>query len=77
MESLALVVMAITLGFGFIAMFAGFVIGDVTSSMPIAILGALVPAFVFGWYTQNVFVTILWAVAFGSGHVVGSWFRGR
>ncbi len=77
MESLALVVIGLTLGFGFIAMFVGFVVGDVTASVPIALVAGLTPAFVAGYYTQNIFVTILWSVAFGIGHVVGCWFRTR
>ena len=77
MESLALVVIGLTLGFGFIAMFVGFVVGDVTASVPIALVAGLTPAFVAGYYTQNIFVTILWSISFGIGHVAGCWFRTR
>ncbi len=77
MESLALLVIAITLSFAFVATFVGFIVGDLTPSVPIAVVACLVPAFVVGFYTQNIFSTALWSISFVIGHVVGCWFRSK
>lgn len=74
MESLAMLVMAIAIAFGFIAAFLGFIVGDNIESLPISLLAALIPAAGFGWYTQNIAVSIFWICCFSAGHVLGRFF---
>lgn len=75
MESLAALVVAIAIAFGFIATFVGFCVGDNLKSLPLSAIGAIVPAAIFGWYTHNWVVGLFWLVCYTLGYMVGQIFQ--
>jgi hypothetical protein len=75
MESLAITVVFILLGYLFIAGFFGFVTGDNCEGYAPATIGALLPGLAIGWYFSSDIAIAFWAFGFFLGYGIGFFFR--
>ena len=70
MESLALIVGIIVIGWGVFGLLAGFAIGETTKNKTVTVICLFAPGFVAGHYTQNIFFLLLWLASYVIGWLV-------
>ena len=70
-----MVVTMIVLGDAFVGAFIGFAIAENTSSLPIALAGAIVPAVAIMYFTGQIQLSAIWVIGYIVGYAIGYFFR--